>query len=149
MAATRQCHQQATRPRAAEATGGVAVAHVDHTTSPGALRPLATALLDELDQATCRQLAERLRPYLAGQPNRMLNAREAAALVKVNPATLVKMAKAGRVPAVKFGREWRFRADQLEIIPQTGRSLSPAPAARPRPEGSRERTSTLAIRGQK
>jgi excisionase family DNA binding protein len=124
------------------------VARGDHTTSPGALRPLAAALLDELDQATCRELAERLRPYLASQPDRMLDAREAAALVKVSPETLVKMAKAGRVPAVKFGREWRFRADQLEISPQTGRSLSPAPAARPRPAAARGRASTLAIRGR-
>jgi excisionase family DNA binding protein len=124
------------------------MARGDHTTSHGALGPLAAALLDELDQAACRELAERLRPYLAGEPDQMLDAREAAALVKVSPETLVKMAKAGRVPAVKFGREWRFRADQLEISPQTGRSLSPAPAARPRPVAPRERSSTLAIRGR-
>lgn len=124
------------------------MARGDHTTSHDALSPLAAALLDELDQAACRELAELLRPYLAREPDRMLDAREAAALVKVSPETLVRMAKAGRVPAVKFGREWRFRADQLEISPQTSRSLSPAPAARPRSVTSRERPSTLAIRGR-
>jgi len=126
------------------------VARGDHTSPRTTHRPLLAALLAELDddEAARRELAKVLRPCLAAEPDRLLDAREAAALVKVNPETLVKMAKTGRVPAVKFGREWRFRADQLEASPAAGRPRSPAPPARPRPAAPRERASTLAIRGR-
>jgi len=111
-------------------------------------RPLAAALLDELNEAACRELAERLRPYLAGEPDRLLDAVEFAPLVKLNPETCVRMARSGRVWAVKVGRGWRFRADRLQVSPLAGRSVSPAPPARPRRAPARERASTLAIRGR-
>jgi excisionase family DNA binding protein len=109
---------------------------------------LAAALLDAFDEPALREFADRLRPYLAGEAGRLLDAREAAALVKLHPETLVRMARSGRVSAIKAGREWRFRADRLEVSPPVGRSVSPAPAARPRRAPARKRASTMAIRGR-
>src|SRR5437016_2308769 len=81
---------------------------------------LADVLLGSLDDAATRELAERLRPHLPPAPARLLDAREAAALVGLHPDTLVRMARSGRVWAQKAGREWRFRADRLEILPRGG-----------------------------
>ena len=44
----------------------------------------------------------------------LLDCREAAALLRIHPKTLLLMARAGNVPAVRFGRLWRFRAADLD-----------------------------------
>jgi excisionase family DNA binding protein len=78
---------------------------------------LADALLSALDETAVRELAERLRPHLPLDSDRFLDAREAAALLGLRPDTLLRMARDGRIWARKAGREWRFRADRLEIRP--------------------------------
>jgi excisionase family DNA binding protein len=38
---------------------------------------------------------------------------EAAALLKIHPKTIHKMARAGQITGVQIGRLWRFRASVL------------------------------------
>lgn len=44
---------------------------------------------------------------------RLLDSEEAAALLKIHPKTLQKMARNGEVAAMQIGRLWRFRASDL------------------------------------
>jgi len=77
---------------------------------------LGAAILASLDEKTIRALAERLRPYLRGSDaDRLLTSVEAAERLSLHPKTVVRMARDGRLPAVKIGTGWRFRADQLDI----------------------------------
>lgn len=43
----------------------------------------------------------------------LLDSDEAAALLKIHPKTLQKMARAGEISGVQIGRVWRFRASTL------------------------------------
>ena len=43
----------------------------------------------------------------------LLDSEEAAALLKIHPKTLQKMARRGEVVAMHIGRLWRFRASAL------------------------------------
>lgn len=63
-------------------------------------------------------------PNLALNPARKPNAREmtfeqlldsdeAAALLKIHPKTLQKMARTGEIPGFQIGDLWRFRASAL------------------------------------
>jgi len=45
---------------------------------------------------------------------RLLDSDEAAALLKIHPKTLQKMARHGNINGVQIGRLWRFRASELE-----------------------------------
>jgi len=42
-----------------------------------------------------------------------MTVQEVAAYLKINVYTLYKMAERGAIPAVKFGRIWRFRKDEI------------------------------------
>jgi excisionase family DNA binding protein len=44
----------------------------------------------------------------------LLNSDEAAALLKIHPKTLQKMARTGEIAGVQVGKLWRFRGSQLE-----------------------------------
>jgi excisionase family DNA binding protein len=44
---------------------------------------------------------------------RLLDSEEAAALLKIHPKTLQKMARNGQIAGVQIGRLWRFRASVL------------------------------------
>jgi excisionase family DNA binding protein len=101
------------------------------------------------DLPTLRQLAELLRPYL-DDSSRLLDAREKAAQLHLHPDTLVRMARAGRIPAArKIGREWRFPAGELDIRPpaSTGPVALAARAPRAR-RGAPLPASIEAIRGE-
>lgn len=116
----------------------------------------ATLLLEELvealelaDEALKRELADRLRPYLASESDRLLDAEEKAAHLGLHPDTLARMARDGRIPgAMKVGREWRFRADLCEILPPRAAAVEVGPGAAPRRSAAPARTSIAAIRGQ-
>ena len=118
--------------------------------SPDRRRPngatLADALLGTLDDASARELAERLRPHLPVDPNRFLDARQAAEVLGLHPDTLVRMARTGRIWAQKVGREWRFRADRLDVQP-LGDGVATASAVRGRRARRAPRASVAAIRG--
>ena len=43
----------------------------------------------------------------------LLNSDEAAALLKIHPKTLQKMARNGEITGVQVGRLWRFRASVI------------------------------------
>jgi excisionase family DNA binding protein len=43
----------------------------------------------------------------------LLDSEEAAALLKIYPKTLQKLARRGEVVAIQIGRLWRFRASAL------------------------------------
>ena len=106
---------------------------------------LADALLGALDETAARELAARLRPHLPTAPDRFLDAREAASMLGLHPDTLVRMARTGRIWAQKVGREWRFRADRLEVQPVAGNVSGSATRA---PHAHRAaRSSVAAIRG--
>jgi excisionase family DNA binding protein len=44
----------------------------------------------------------------------LLDSHEAAILLKISPATLQRLARAGRIPALKIGKLWRFRKADLD-----------------------------------
>lgn len=43
----------------------------------------------------------------------LIDTQEAAALLKIHPKTLQKLARNGKVDAVQIGKLWRFRASAL------------------------------------
>jgi excisionase family DNA binding protein len=43
----------------------------------------------------------------------LLDSEEAAALLKIHPKTLQKMARNGEINAIQIGKLWRFRASAL------------------------------------
>lgn len=45
---------------------------------------------------------------------RLLTPREAAAYLRLNPRTVTRLAREGKLPAVRVGKRWRFRADALD-----------------------------------
>ena len=100
--------------------------------------PLLAAILAELERADDslkREVARQLRPHIGYEPERLLDASEKADQLQLNPETLVRMARAGRVPgARKVGRGWRFPADQTDVLPVRPESrlsvLMPRPARR-------------------
>jgi excisionase family DNA binding protein len=44
----------------------------------------------------------------------LLGSAAAATLLHVHPKTLIRMAREGRVPAIRIGKLWMFRASQLD-----------------------------------
>jgi excisionase family DNA binding protein len=50
----------------------------------------------------------------------ILTTREVADLLKLHPKTVNKLAKSGRVPAYRIGRQWRFRKSEiLKLLEKT------------------------------
>ncbi|MFQ5742531.1 MAG: helix-turn-helix domain-containing protein [Acidobacteriota bacterium] len=45
---------------------------------------------------------------------RLLTVAEVAELLRINKSTVYRMAKQGRLPATRVGRQWRFRLSVLE-----------------------------------
>lgn len=102
---------------------------------------LGAALVAALDEETVAQLAERLRPHLDAPEvaDRLITAREAGERLGLHPKTITRMARAGRLHAVKVGRSWRFPAGQLVVaVPPSPlhanssrprRSVEPGPVA--------------------
>jgi len=43
----------------------------------------------------------------------LLDSEEAAALLKIHPKTLQKLARSGEIDAIQIGKLWRFRASAL------------------------------------
>lgn len=107
---------------------------------------LGAAIVASLDEEAVRALAKRLSPYLHALDDRpLLTPAQAAERLRLHPKTVVRMARDGRLSAVKVGAGWRFRPDQLDIAPP------PAPAARSAVHRRRvlrgEAASVRAIRG--
>jgi excisionase family DNA binding protein len=50
-----------------------------------------------------------------GLGDSLLTAKDAAALLRISSATLLRLARAGQVPAIKVGKLWRFRKSDLDV----------------------------------
>ena len=50
----------------------------------------------------------------------LLDASEAAKLLRIHPKTLQRLARVGDVPAFRIGRFWRYRASDLELWLRSG-----------------------------
>jgi excisionase family DNA binding protein len=46
----------------------------------------------------------------------LLTVSEVADLLRINKSTVYRMAKQGRLPATRVGRQWRFRKSVLDGI---------------------------------
>jgi len=46
---------------------------------------------------------------------KMLTVKEVAELVRLNEATVYKLAREGKIPAVRFEKQWRVRKEALEV----------------------------------
>jgi excisionase family DNA binding protein len=44
----------------------------------------------------------------------VLDSREAAALLGIHPKTLQRLARSGRIPSIRIGKSWAFRASALD-----------------------------------
>ena len=59
-------------------------------------------------------------------PMNLLNAEEAARLLRLNVKRVQSLARDGKLPAARVGRKWLFRRDELEAL--LGRARAKAPA---------------------
>ncbi len=50
---------------------------------------------------------------IPGMPT-VMDTKELAAYLRLNPYTVVKKAEKGELPAFKIGRNWRFRSDDID-----------------------------------
>jgi excisionase family DNA binding protein len=110
---------------------------------------LGAALVASLDEETIRALAARLRPYLDGDDRaELLTPAEAAERLRLHPKTVARMARDGRLLAVKVGTGWRFRSDQLDLAPPLRPATSARPPVRRHRAVTAEPASVAAIRGR-
>lgn len=67
---------------------------------------------------------------------RMLTTKDVQALIRVDRSTIYRMAEAGRIPAIKVGRQWRFPEEHLaEWLGEHRTPLHDEAAATPRRAG--------------
>ena len=57
---------------------------------------------------------KRIRAERDAEFEPLLDASEAARLLRIHPKTIQKLARVGYVPAFRVGRFWRYRASDLE-----------------------------------
>jgi excisionase family DNA binding protein len=111
---------------------------------------LAAALVAALDDDALAWLAERLRPHLHIHDDKgaFLTPAQVAARLALHPKTVVRMARDGRLPAVKIGTRWRFDPDRLRVESSAscGRALAAPTRPSKRPPGTP--ASVRAIRGE-
>jgi excisionase family DNA binding protein len=58
----------------------------------------------------------------------LLDVSEAAALLRIHPKTLQRLARFAHVPAYRVGRFWRYRASDLEMWLRSGANSKRQPA---------------------
>src|SRR5437016_14436648 len=73
-----------------------------------------------------------------------LTTEEVLEYLQVNLRTVYRLLKAGRIPAVRVGRQWRFRKGDIDAWldsqrPRGGSRPAPAPAPRPATGAGRPR----------
>jgi len=57
------------------------------------------------------------KPPVADSPTYfepVLDSRQAAALLGIHPKTLQRLARSGRIPSIRIGKSWAFRASALD-----------------------------------
>lgn len=60
----------------------------------------------------------------------LLDAGEAAGLLRIHPKTLQRLTRLGHVPGYRVGRYWRYRRSDLEIWLRSGTNANGQPADR-------------------
>lgn len=115
---------------------------------------LGEALIAALDDETIARLADRLRPHLkaAAGDSALLTATEVGQRLRLHPKTVVRLARDGRLPAVKIGAAWRFQPGQLDVsLARTSTTPQAWPTGRSRRTTSLPGTpaSVRAIRGER
>lgn len=70
-------------------------------------------------RSVAQQDVDRVLP-VTSQPSPELGAfmtvEDVADMLRINKSTVYRMAKAGRIPATRVGRQWRFRLSALEAF---------------------------------
>ena len=78
-----------------------------------------------------------------------LTTEEVLEYLQVNLRTVYRLIKAGKIPAVRVGRQWRFRKRDIDAWLETqrprGTRTAPAPAARPSATASGARPRVLVV----
>jgi excisionase family DNA binding protein len=61
------------------------------------------------------QVTERKPPQaVTAVPEKLLDSEEAAAIIKIHPKTLQRLARQRIIRGVQIGTHWRFRASEIE-----------------------------------
>jgi excisionase family DNA binding protein len=113
---------------------------------------LGAALLGALDDDALATFAERIRPHLEGPEHdeELLTPVEVATRLRLHPKTVVRMAREGRLAAVKVGTGWRFHPDRLDVEARSHRSTEGGRCGgTPHRARQAERPSVVAIRGER
>ena len=102
---------------------------------------LVDLLLAEMTPEQAAEFAQRLAPHLpngGGKTPLLINPEQAAHRLGIHPKTLTRAAAAGRVAgAVKVGRSWRFKPDEVALAPpKRSRPAPPPPPRRRRAESN-------------
>jgi excisionase family DNA binding protein len=109
---------------------------------------LGAALLGALDDDALARFAQRLRPHLDDhEHDELLTAADVATRLKLHSKTVVRMAREGRIAAVKIGTGWRFHPDQLDIAASPRALVAGDRRTAVRRAAGAERPSVVAIRG--
>jgi excisionase family DNA binding protein len=79
-----------------------------------------------------------------------LTTEEVLAYLQVNLRTVYRLIKAGKIPAVRVGRQWRFRKRDIDAWldsqrPRGGRAASSSGAAAPAPRAAADRPRILVV----
>jgi excisionase family DNA binding protein len=77
-----------------------------------------------------------------------LTTEEVLEYLQVNLRTVYRLIKAGKIPAVRVGRQWRFRKRDIDAWLDSQRprgGARPAPATPPRPESGTARPRVLVV----
>ena len=84
-----------------------------------------------------------------------LTTEEVLEYLQVNLRTVYRLIKAGKIPAVRVGRQWRFRKSDIDMwldsqrpranAPAVSRPATPAPALAPRASAEGERPRILVV----
>ena len=59
-------------------------------------------------------------PLGGGNLGEFMTVEDVADMLRINKSTVYRMAKAGRIPATRVGRQWRFRLSALEEFLDAG-----------------------------
>jgi excisionase family DNA binding protein len=83
-----------------------------------------------------------------GPTRPLLTALEVQELLHIDRSTVYRMAEDGRLPAIRVGRSWRFPADRIEALLDSGQadSMVPGPSATPAPPPSTASPSLSVVR---
>lgn len=63
-------------------------------------------------------------PLGGGRLAEFMTVEDVADMLRINKSTVYRMAKGGRIPATRVGRQWRFRLSALEDFLDAGGDMA-------------------------